>query len=244
MQDIFNKSANIICPGEDIELSVSFKTSYKYQWLIDGQVRENETNNNILTNLDGIYTCEVGEEHCKRVSNSLEILYKDALPKPELIAFGPTVWILACHNDTAQNYQWYYNGEIISGASDYIYVANQDLGEYYVSINDGGECYVSSDIVTIPLSATGINDMNIFGDIKIYPNPTPGVFTIEMDNQVIGSLYIRISNSIGREIFNIKHSKTTRYFQTQMNLSGQGAGIYFIEFRFENNKAVRKIIVE
>lgn len=31
------------------------------------------------------------------------------------------------------------------------------------------------------------------------------------------------------EQFNIKHNKTTRHFQTQMDLSGQGKGMYFIE---------------
>ena len=48
----------------------------------------------------------------------------------------------------------------------------------------------------------------------------------------------------GKELFNIKHTKTTQHFQTQMDLSGQGSGVYFIQFRFENEVEVKKIVVE
>jgi len=50
-----------------------------------------------------------------------------------------------------------------------------------------------------------------------------------MNNQIIGTLYIRIVNESGKDLFNIKHNITTTHLKTQIDLSGQGDGIYFIE---------------
>jgi VCBS repeat protein/type IX secretion system substrate protein/PKD domain-containing protein len=247
MQSIIVSGDTNICPGEIIQMQVADSINYSYQWKLDGINISDATTNQTLASDEGIYTVLIANtenENCAITTPTKEIIIKPALQKPDLFAQGPDMWILACSNDSAQNYRWYYNGENITDANDFIYMANQQLGEYFVSINDGGECYVPSDIITIPLSATDMKALDIFGHIKIYPNPTPGTFTIEMDNEIIGTLYIRINNANARELFNIKHNKTTRHFQTQMDLSGQGKGMYFIEFRFEDDKTVRKLIVE
>jgi PKD repeat protein len=247
MQNILASGDTNICPGESIQLSVTENENYNFQWKLDGINISDANTNQILASNEGIYTVLIANtenENCAITTPTKEIIIKPALPKPDLYAQGPDMWILACSNDSAQNYRWFYNGENISGANDFIYMANQQLGEYFVSINDGGECYVPSDIITIPLSATDMKALDIFGHIKIYPNPTPGTFTIKMDNEIIGTLYIRINNASARELFNIKHNKTTRHFQTQMDLSGQGKGMYFIELRFKDDKTVKKLIVE
>jgi type IX secretion system substrate protein len=233
-----------VCPGEEVVLSVAYNDDYTYQWNLNGIEIYNATSNSYDVTEEGNYLVEISNYDCSISTNPIEIIYKSGLPKPELVAQGPDIWILACSNDSAQIYRWYYNSEAITGASEPIYIANQNLGEYYVTINDGGDCFVASDIVNIPLGAVGIDEMGVFGEIKIYPNPTPGTFTIEMNNQIIGTLYIRITNVTGRELFNIKHNKTNQHFQTQMDLSGQGRGMYFIEFRFEEDKTVRKLVVE
>ena len=109
-----------------------------------------------------------------------------------------SVWYLACSNDSASQYKWYYNGTLIPGADKYLYVANQNLGNYYVSISNAKGCFTASDEIKIPSGATGIDDVDPFAGLKIYPNPTPGLFTIEMDNQVFGDLNIKIIYA-GRE---------------------------------------------
>jgi PKD repeat protein len=233
-----------ICYGDKVTLSVINDLEFEFQWYKNSNPITGGNEHTIDIFTPGVYSVELSKSGCSNLSSDFEIISKTDLEKPNLFAQGPDMWILACSNDSAQNYRWYYNGEIISEASDPVYIANQQLGEYYVEINDGGECYVPSDIVIIPLSATDIKALDIFGHIKIYPNPTPGTFTIEMDNEIIGTLYIRINNANARELFNIKHNKTTRHFQTQMDLSGQGKGMYFIEFRFEDDKTVRKLMVE
>ncbi|MCD4770644.1 MAG: T9SS type A sorting domain-containing protein, partial [Bacteroidales bacterium] len=87
-------------------------------------------------------------------------------------------------------------------------------------------------------------DIDPFANLKIYPNPTPGMFTVEMDNHLTGDLIIHIFNNEGREILNIKFEKTTVHFQSQIDLSGQGLGIYLISLYLDQYKTSGKIIIE
>ncbi len=242
-QNITADGDTLVCPGNEVQFHVTEHDGFTYEWKHDGVSIPNASSHQYTALEEGKYTVDIDNSGCGISTSPREVLHKPAPPKPDLIAEGPNVWILACSNDSALNYKWYHNGELIPGETEHIYLANQNLGDYYVTINNGGECSISSDIVTIPLG-TGIDDVAKFGEIKIYPNPTPGVFNIEMNNQLIGKIYIRITNLNGKELFNLNFQKHTRQFQTQMDLSGQGKGIYLIEFRFEKDVTVRKLVVE
>lgn len=113
-----------------------------------------------------------------------------------------------------------------------------------MKIAEENGCFVSSDAVTIPLTTTGIDDVNPFANIEIYPNPTPGMFTIEMDNNLFGELITRIFSRNAVEILNIKFYKSTQHFIAHVDLSGQGKGVYLISFTLDKYKAERKIVVE
>ncbi|GAI79757.1 unnamed protein product, partial [marine sediment metagenome] len=76
------------------------------------------------------------------------------------------------------------------------------------------------------------------------PNPTPGMFTIEMDNQLYGELFIFIYTQEGKEVFNIKFYKNIQHLKTQIDLSGQGSGLYVILLSLDNYKTERKLIIE
>ncbi|MCK4921406.1 MAG: T9SS type A sorting domain-containing protein, partial [Bacteroidales bacterium] len=103
-------------------------------------------------------------------------------------------------------------------------------------------CFIKSDPVWIPLGTSIEEDP--FQNLKIYPNPTPGIFTIEMDNSIFGELITRIFSQNATEILNIKFNKTTHHFKAQVDLSGQGQGMYIITFVLDKYKAERKIVVE
>jgi hypothetical protein len=101
-----------------------------------------------------------------------------------------------------------------------------------------------SDVVTIPTGVTAIDDVDPFTGLKIYPNPTPGLFTIEMDNQIFGDLIIKIITEAGKQVLNVKFEKTTVHFSSQIDLSGQAKGMYLINLMLDKYLATRKIVVE
>ncbi|TAL77129.1 MAG: PKD domain-containing protein, partial [Bacteroidetes bacterium] len=234
------------CLGEiPVKLNIDQVISgYNFQWYYNG-VAINSANSSFIEGFlsPGNYYMEAGLNGCSAWSDTLNLHFEDAPAKPDIYATGPTVWYLACSNDSATQYKWYYNGNLIQGADKYLYVANQKLGKYNVSISNIKGCFTVSDTLKIPLGGTGIEDIYPFAGMKIYPNPTPGLFTIEMDNLIFGELMINILNQGGMQILKIKFEKTTEHFSSQIDLSGQAKGMYIINLKKDKYLATRKLVV-
>jgi PKD repeat protein/predicted nucleotidyltransferase len=186
----------------------------------------------------------MSENGCTDTTKAEIMICNEALEKPQIIAYGPNVWYMTCSNKTAKIYRWYIDNKIIEGANSNFYMANQKFGTYKVEISDKGYCFIPSDEIKIPTGITGIEDPDPFEDVKIYPNPTTGMFAIEMNNNVFGELVIDIITQNGSKVLNIKFEKTTEHFQTQIDLSGQSKGMYLINLSLDKFRAVKKVLVE
>jgi PKD repeat protein len=231
------------CLGENPpKLSVDNVVSgYSYQWYKNETPLGNATSIEVIES--GNYYLEAVVDICTSERALAEISFKKTLPKPDIIAKGPTIWYLST-TSKASYYRWYYNGNQIPGADNSVYVAGQKLGTYRMSISDDNSCFVFSNTIEIPSGVTGIEDTDPFEGVKIYPNPTTGIFTIEMNNNVFGELIIDIFTQTGSKALNIKFEKTTEHFSSQIDLSGQPNGMYLINLSIDKFKATRKILVE
>ena len=231
------------CLKEDpIILSVSnILPDITYKWYRNGALMN--TSSTIETRDAGRYYVTADNETCSD-SASLTIELPQILPEPQIFAKGPTVWMLSTVSNPNYLYRWYFNGNAITGAEGNSYVAGQKLGLYRVAISDDGKCYSFSDTIRIPKGITGIEDTFPFSDVIIYPNPTSGLFTIEMNNSLFGELVIDIFSQKGSKVLKIKFEKTTEHFSAQFDLSGQSKGMYLINLSLDKYRAVRKVVVE
>jgi len=235
------------CPGEDpITLKINQTVAeYKYQWFKDGVALFKDTLSYLELYEKGNYKLEAELNQCVSESRIVNINIPDGLPKPQIYVQGPAVWYLACSNKTAAHYRWYCNNVLIKDAPDkYIYVAGHKMGEYRVSIVNSLGCYTSSNVISIPSGITGIDDIDPFEGLKLYPNPTTGLFSVEIENEVFGDLLIRIYNQDGKELYNFIFEKTSAYFSAELNLSGKPGGYYLITFDLDRRFAAKKIIIE
>jgi PKD repeat protein len=233
------------CMGETpIRISVNNATTgYDFQWYRNGAPVSTSTYIESFL-VQGYYYVEADLNGCKSASDSLNIFFENAPAKPVLYAMGPTIWFLASSITDALKYRWWYNGALIPGANDKTYVANQKLGVYNVSVGNANGCYTISDPVTIPFGITGIEDIDPFAGMVIYPNPTSGVFTIELENQIFGAIQITINDQSGKEIVKIETEKESDYFSKQIDLSRYPKGIYIIRTIIDRHSDTRKIIVK
>ena len=235
------------CPGESpIKLSViNADSGSSYQWFKNGVAISNANAISYQEFLQqGIYKVEVSMGDCSVQSEALNVIFDDAPIKPDLIAKGPSVWILSCKTKDATSYKWYLNGSVIPGANTYQYVANNRLGTYNVSISNAKGCFTISDAVTIPTGITGIEDTDPFKDMILYPNPTSGLFSIIMENQLQGSVLILVLDQSGKEVKTIKTEKISDHFEKQIDLSGQSKGMYVIKTTLGKMTDTRKVIVK
>ena len=235
-----------ICPGEEpIRLSAEQSVpGYSYTWYRNGLRQHYDTLSHIEFFESGNYRLAADLGGCIAESDLFTAEFPEGLPKPVIYAQGPTFWYLACSNTEAAKYRWYYNGKAIDGADKYFYLANYTLGNYLVSIANKDGCYTRSDIITIPPGYTGTDDVEPFEGIKVYPNPSSGLFTIEMNNNIFGKLSIEIISPDGRKIRRSEIEKTRQHLLYQMDLRGQPEGMYIINLILNKFNTTRKLLID
>ena len=235
-----------VCPGDNpIRLSAGLAVSgYKYLWYKDGQPQYNDTLQYLELYEQGFYKLKAAMGECSSESEIFTISLPDAPEKPTIYMRGPAVWYLVCSNTTAKEYKWYCNGEQIEGAKSYFYVAGSKVGMYQVSVSNAQGCFTRSDVYAVPTGYTGTDDVDPFEGLSIYPNPTTGIFTIEIDNDIFGDIIIDIITEHGIQIRNIRSEKMIEHYKTEIDLSSQSRGLYFINLRIDKYLATRKVIIE
>ena len=104
-------------------------------------------------------------------------------------------------------------------------------------VNEEGA--VIDDFIVEGVSLNLENDVDL--NIKIYPNPTTGRFTIDTNGQ-FELEHISIHSIEGKQVYD---NKLTDYSKHEIDWINQPKGIYFIEIKTRNNiKVIRKLIIE
>lgn len=94
-------------------------------------------------------------------------------------------------------------------------------GNLLYSNPDNPDCFIT------PIE----NILSNSDEIRVYPNPSGGVFNVELG---IGSYAVQVLNIIGEVLFYTRDNK--------VDLSDYEAGIYFLVFQDEGRRWVKKII--
>jgi len=104
-------------------------------------------------------------------------------------------------------------------------------------VNEEGAVIDDFIVEGVSLNLESHVDLNI----KIYPNPTTGRFTIDANGQ-FELEHISIHSIEGKQVYD---NKLTDYSKHVIDWSNQPKGIYFIEIKTKNNiKVIRKLIIE
>ena len=132
------------------------------------------------------------------------------------------------------NYNW-----TIGASSQNILV--DSAGTYIVEVTDTNGC-VSSDTMVINI-ASGTNQSTISNhqSLFIYPNPTTGRFTLEMNLQVETKLSIKLYHVNGQLIYSEEISNFKGAFEKQLDLSKHSGGIYYVKIVTDKGLIIRKI---
>ena len=121
-------------------------------------------------------------------------------------------------------YQWYLDGNIITGATDSYYIATQS-GTYMVEVSNSNGCFANGSIIH---TFVGIDHI-LKGVLRIYPNPSHGDFVVEFPSGSKGQL--EIIDGTGKMILR----KTILSDKIEINgiLSN---GLYIIRYTYEGNQ--------
>ena len=78
--------------------------------------------------------------------------------------------------------------------------------------------------------------------LRIYPNPTTGIFIIEIKAK--GKAEITVTDILGKALYIELSQKITDNFSKEINLSGADAGLYFVKVKVGDKIYTNKIIIQ
>lgn len=172
---------------------------------------------------------------CVSTNTAVSSVSVNALPtigatsNQSLICAGQTSTLSATGANT---YVWLPTG---SGAN--ITVTPTVNTTYTVTGTDANGCSSSTTIAQAVSPCTGISsNQTLSSDIKLYPNPSNGLFNLELNS----GAQVLITNTLGQVIFAQKIEGGSYNF----NLQDQNKGLYFVKITQNNKQETIKIIVE
>jgi hypothetical protein len=145
------------------------------------------------------------------------------------IGGSSTLTALGSGGNTAYTYTW-SNGVV----SPTIVVTPSATVVYTVTVSDYKNCTATNSITQNVISCAGLKDNEEESSFIISPNPSNGIYKLEVSKQEAYNL--TIYNSLGQIILN----EESPHF---IDISGYPSGLYFLEISTsKRNSYVRKLI--
>jgi len=81
------------------------------------------------------------------------------------------------------------------------------------------------------------------GEFNAYPNPTNGVFTVELNNIKADDYRISVTNVLGQEVYTSTKEIST-LISEKIDISDLNKGVYILEISNSESTITEKIIVK
>ncbi|CAN5369237.1 hypothetical protein BH11BAC1_BH11BAC1_17430 [soil metagenome] len=192
----FQSVDSLICPGTCTGFTNFSVNATSYLWAFAGANPGTSTDVNPLNicyNTPGNYDVTLIATDGTLIDTITLSNYITVYPYPApqgIIQMGDTL----IANQGATSYQWYFNGNILNGATDYFYVA-QGSGDYNVVATDLNGCEVEAVIIDV---TAGLQSMVDGQQFIVFPNPVEEELTITNLKNAITS--VSIYDVIGKKV--------------------------------------------
>ncbi len=187
----------------------------------------------------GSYTV-TGENLCSETatSNSVSIVI-DPAPTAPVVSYVYNDPSFDFTSDATGTHTWYYAGTAIlnNTSSTYSTTTMAQGIQVYATITDalGCESQPSNIITAIPV---GINDLGQVTTAKVFPNPTAGRFTLELNNAQ--NAVVSVRNILGEVVAN----QIVTANLTDFDLSRFDRGMYFVTINQNNTEKTLRVLLK
>lgn len=178
----FSAVTNPICPGTCTSFNNTSANSISYQWIFQGANPSSSTNEfptNICYPLPGNFDVTLIATNSNGEDTLFIPGYITVLPYPPVQGIVQSDDTLISNQGFA-SYQWYYNGNLITGATNYFFIGTQN-GDYNLISVDSNGCEVEAVYFNF---MTGLEADHI-SILKIYPDPVQDHLTLELPSGIV-----------------------------------------------------------
>jgi hypothetical protein len=227
----------IVCAGKPVNLTVFGAMSYTWG---------NSTHNAVMTatpNTTTTYTVIGANQYNCSTTSTLQVFVNpnpvisvtSNAPDPSKICKGEMISLTGNGAGAQGSYQW-------ASASLFIQapvasISPNTTTAYTLTGTDANGCSGSTTYVQTVTECTGINEITTtLKGVKIYPNPTAGIFTVELKNSAAKT--IEVADLTGR----IVYTNTSSNEKINVNINNLANGIYYVKIQSADATEVVKIL--
>lgn len=211
-----------ICMGDDATLTASGTNIDNFDWTPGGLSGASV----VVTPTSSTSYVVTASNACGGISDTVHVNVNTP-SQPTISLNGETL-----EASTGVSYQWYLDGQPISGATDATYTPTEP-GDYTVEVIDQNGCTSTSETFTHIPVGIGTSELS---SVSIYPNPSSNVFNITLP--VVENTSIVVYNSIGEVIVNTQTTNST----FTLDASQWANGVYSVVISSGDNLVTKKVV--
>ena len=213
------------CDGGSVSLAVPLGYS-SFMWSNGSGFSQ------VMVTTSGDYYAQVmNADGCSANSDTVTVTVFPTPPTPS-ISYTANDTLMTSSEATGN--QWYFNGNMMPGETGQT-LRPMNLGNYSVRIVDSNGC--EGDMSAMQFyNSIGLEE-NLADQIALYPNPTQGGVTLELNQLEVASL--RVVDATGRTVIDRKGCTG----MCELDLSETGSGMYQIIMITADGKQVIKPVV-
>lgn len=159
--------------------------------------------------------------------------------------------IVDISNPIADSIEWILPSEatVVSKNKDYAELSFNKVGEYELTLNTKkGNCTANQTKKIVVVEGEYANpdstDLKKKFDLKIYPNPSNGIFTVDVTLDKVMPAHIKVYNLTNNMIIDSKYEEGKDAYKFNFNLSGLPSGVYFVLVESQQGNQLRKVIIQ
>lgn len=202
------------------------------------------TNDSLTVTAGGIYTLDVVDA-CGTGTQSVTITEND-VPTAAFTSTNSFVTGVFTNTSTTSGtstYAWTFGdgGTSTEMNPTHIYAT---VGTFTVTLTVTNECGTDTFTGTITTSNVGLEEIDGLGTISVYPNPSEGIFQMEVNLNQTMKLDIVVINMLGEEVAVKQINALNGIHSGAIDLSASAPGMYFLKIMSENTAISTHVLVK
>lgn len=260
---IINPPKDVIYIGEDVTLCFDQTLTINatidddkatYSWTSDKGFKSNKAM--ITVSQPANYTVVVTNKLGCDATDTIKISSQNTAISAEFAVssqvFKNEKFILVdISNPAADNIEWILpsNATIVSKNQDFAEISFSEIGEYDITMNTKkGDCtaYQTKTILVTEGEFEENNPDETLKkfDLKIYPNPSKGAFTVDVLLDKVMPAHVRVYNLSNNILIDSKTQEGKNNYLFDFSFNGLPSGVYFVLFESQQGSKLRKIIIQ
>lgn len=120
-------------------------------------------------------------------------------------------------------------------------ISDLTSGDYMVTITDANGCSTTASFFVD--NTTAIENIEVLETLAVYPNPTKGLFSVDIQMEQRADVRLNIFNSIGQQIYSLP-TESVQNRNYVIDLAEKATGIYTVQLIIDGETITRKVVLK